>query len=306
MFYNQFKRIARSGLLNFWRSASVSLAAVITITATLFMIGGLWLGGAFLNSSLEQVKNKVDISVALKPEVSEAQAQELKKSLERLPEVKAVDYRSRVEELNDFRERNQDNDLIIQSLAEVGNPFGARLNIQAVDPARYESIANFLESDDALSAGGQTLVDQVSFKKLVVERLIAIIRTANRVALAVTLVLALLAVVVTFNTIALAIYISREEIALMKLVGAANNYVRGPFVVEGGLAGAIAAVLALALLYPATIWLRNATAGVFGGVDLAAYFSVHFVPLFLALLGIGILLGIVASYLAVRKHLNRR
>ncbi len=304
MLLTSLKRVVRWGFINFWRSAVVSLAAVVTITVTLFVIGALWLGGAFLNSSLEAVKTKVDISVALKPEATEAQAEELKAELERLPEVRQVGYSSRETELEDFKNRYQDNDLILQSLEEVGNPFGARLNIQASDPERYEAIARFLESDDALGAGGVTVVDQVSYKKNVVERLVEIISTSKRVGWAITLVLVLISLVVTFNTISLAIYISREEIALMKLVGSSDNYVRGPFVIEGSIAGLIAAVLATLLLYPATIWVRNATTGVFGGVNLVTYFLSHAVELFAGLVVIGVALGIVSSFLAVRKHLK--
>jgi cell division transport system permease protein len=282
----------------------VSLAAVVTLTVTLFVFGALWLGGAFLNSSLEAVKTKVDISVSLKPDAKEADAQELKQSLEKLPEVKSVSYRSREQEFEDFKKRNQDNDLILQSLEEVGNPFGARLNIQAIDPEHYETIANFLESDDALGQGGVTVIDQVSFKKNVVDRLVALIATSQRVALAITIVLIFISIVVTFNTISLAIYISREEIALMKLVGSSDNYIRGPFVVEGSIAGLISAALATALLYPATMWVRNVTSGVFGGVNLVSYFIEHGPVLFLLLVAIGVGLGIVSSFLAVRKHLR--
>ena len=295
----------RYGFISFWRSALVSLASVITITVTLFMVGALWLSSAYLNSSLEAVKNKVDISVAMKPNAAESEVLDLQKKLERLPEVKTVVYSSREQELADFQKRNENNDLIIQSLKEVGNPFGARLNIQAVDPSRYESVAKFLESDSVSTGSGSTIVDQVSFKKNIVDKLIKIIATAKTVGWAIVLVLIFLSVVVTFNTISLAIYVSREEITLMKLVGAGNNYIRGPFVVEGLISGAMATVLALALLYPAAIWVRNTTAGVFGGIDLVNYFLNNIIQILLLLLVVGIFLGVVSSFLAVRKHLRK-
>lgn len=289
----------RWGFINFWRSALVSLASVITITATLFVVGGLWLASIYLNSSLEDVKSKVDISVAMKPEVSENVVLAIQKKLEHLPEVKTVTYSSREAELADFEKRNENNDLIVQSLKEVGNPFGARLNIQAVDAARYESIANFLQSDDDASAA----LDQISFKKDVVDKLVRMIATAKAIGWAIMAVLLFLSLVVTFNTISLAIYVSREEISLMKLVGAGNNYVRGPFVVQGLISGTVAAILALGALYPATIWVRNTTTGVFGGLNLVTYFVSHLPQLFGLLLVVGVGLGVVSSFLAVRKHL---
>ncbi len=304
MFWTNIKRVVRWGFLNFWRSATVSFASVVTITLTLFVIGALILSGAFLNSSLAGVQSKVDISVSMKPDAQETDIVNLQKSLQALPEVKEVVYSSREAEFEDFRKQNENNDLVIRSLEEVGNPFGARLNIRALDPGRYETIAGFLKSDNALSADGDTIVDQISFKKDVVDKLIGIINTSKTVGLAIVIVLVFIAVVVTFNTIALAIYISREEISLMKLVGAGNNFVRGPFIVEGIIAGIISSLLALALLYPATIWVRNQTLGVFGGVNMVSYFLQHFAQLFLMLLTAGIGLGIVSSFLAIRKHLK--
>jgi cell division transport system permease protein len=304
MFWTNIKRIFRAGFINFLRSATVSFASIVTITLALFVIGGLWLSAAFLNSSLADVQNKVDISVSMKPAATEADILSLKKTLEAMPEVKEITYSTREQEYQDFRKRNENNDLIIRSLDEVGNPFGARLNIRAVDPGRYEPIAKFLSGGSALSTSGESIVDQVTFKKNVVDKLVKIIATAKQVGLAITLVLVLIAVMVTFNTISLAIYISREEISLMKLVGAANNYVRGPFIVEGIIAGAISTLLALILLYPATIWVRNVTSGVFGGVNLVSYFLAHFAQIFLALLAAGVILGMVSSFLAIRKHLK--
>jgi len=304
MFWTNIKRVFRSGFINFLRSATVSFASIVTITLALFVIGGLWLSAAFLNSSLVEVQNKVDISVSLKPAAAEVDILKLQQTLEAMPEVKEVTYSTREQEYQDFRQRNENNDLIIRSLEEVGNPFGARLNIRAVDPGRYESIATFLSGGSALSTNGEFIIDQVTFKKNVVDKLVKIIATAKQLGLAITLVLTLIAVMVTFNTISLAIYISREEISLMKLVGAGNNYVRGPFIVEGIIAGVISTFLALILLYPATIWVRNVTTGVFGGVNLVNYFLTHFAQIFLALLAAGVVLGIVSSFLAIRKHLK--
>lgn len=299
------KRVLRSGFINFWRTPAVSIASVVTLTVTLYVIGALVLASAYLNSALDDIRNRVDISVALKPDVTETTALELKTELERLPEVKKVEYRSREQELADFRERHKDNDLIIQSLEEVGNPFGARLNISAVDPSHYESVAKFFESDSALSSAGETIVDQVSFKKNIVDRLVNVIRTAETMGLAITLILVFISVVVTFNTISLAIYISREEISLMKLVGAGNSYVRGPFVVEGVIAGFLSSLLSLALLYPSTIWMRNETSGLYGGINMVNYFLDNFASIFLLLLASGVFLGAAASFLAVRKHLKK-
>ena len=306
MFVTNIKRVIKAGLINFWRNGSVSLASVVVITITLFVIGSIILSRAFLISSLEELKSKVDISVSFLPTVAESAVEALKQELSLLPEVKLVTLSSREAELADFKLKNKDNALILQSLEEVGNPFGARLNIVAGDPSQYESIIKFLNTKDerALAGAGKKIIDDISYKKDSADRLIKIIKLGERMGLAVSLILVFMSVIVTFNTIALAIYVSREEISVMRLVGADDTYIRGPFVIEGALSGIIGALLALGLLYPSMLWVRNVTAGVYGGVDLLAYYLVNFAPLLFMLLVIGIFLGVASSYLAVRRHLK--
>ncbi len=298
----KLRRVAWSGFLNFCRSPIVSLASVITLTVTLFVIGGLVLSNAFFRTAITEIQNKVDISVSFQQAASEARVLQLKDSLELLPAVREVIYSSPEEELADFRTRNADNQLELELLDELGNPFGARLNIRAVDPSHYESITKFLDSEDVATGGA--LLDKISFKRDIVDRLVYLVNTAKRVGFVIALTLVFLSLVVTFNTVSLAIYISREEISLMKLVGASANYIRGPFVVEGIIAGLISTLLSLLALYPATLWLRNLTSNVYGGLDLASYFSANFAGLLGLLLGSGIVLGVLSSYMATRRHLK--
>lgn len=281
------------------------MASVLVLTVTLTVFGALILSSAFLNSTLENIQQQVDISVTFIPEAEEAEVLVVKESLVALPEVTAVEYLSREQELESFRDRHKDNSLIIQSLDEVGNPFGARLNIRAADPSQYDAIAKFLNtrvSDNEAVAGA--IIDHISFKKDVVDKLLKIMAASRRLGLAIAIVLVVLSVLVTVNTISLAIYTSREEISVMRLVGAGDLYVRAPFMVEGVLAGIIASILATGLLYPAAIWVRNATTNIYGGINLVAYYLENFGQILLILFGSGILLGVIASYLAVRKYVK--
>ncbi len=303
MIFVKARRVIQSGFNSFWRSPVVSLASVFTMLVTLFVVGSLLLSNAFLNATLQTIQDQVDISVTFNPEAAETEVLALKESLTLLPEVTEVEYLSREQELQSFRERHKDNSLIIQSLDEVGNPFGARLNIKAANPSQYETIAGFLEARGG-EEGSSQLIDNVSFKKDVVDKLLKVIDSSQRIGFAVTLVLVIISILVTINTISLAIYTSREEISVMRLVGASTLYVRGPFMVEGLIAGVIAAIGAVILLYPATIWVRNATTNVYGGINLVAYYVDNFTQIFLILLASGILLGVIASYLAVRKYVK--
>lgn len=303
MIKTNIKRIIRAGFTNFWRNGVVTLASVLVLTITLFVFGSLVLGSAFLDSTLSNIQEKVDVSVSFKTDVLESEVISIQRALEALPEVESVEYISREQELSAFRERHKNNPLIIQSLNEVDNPFGARINVKATDPSYYESISQFIENRGNKESGG-TMIDQVSFKRDVVNKLLAIISSSRKMSLAVSVILILMSILVTVNTISLAIYISRDEISLMRLVGADNLYVRGPFVVEGILAGAMASFIALALLYPSTIWVRNATSSVYGGINLVSYYVDNFAQIFLVLLVSGVFLGAVSSYLAIRKYVK--
>lgn len=299
-----FKRVVRSGFVAFWRNSLVSMASILVMVVTLLLIGWLVLANAFLQSTLAEVEKRVDISVSMRTDAPEVDVLALKKSLESLPTVKKVDYKTRDQELNDFIARHKDNALIVQSLEEVGNPFGARLNVMATDPGHYDAITQFLEGDDVLSAGGQTIVDHVSFKKNVVDRLIHLIGLVKRVGSMVALLLACVSILVTINTISLAIYASREEISVMRLVGASNTYVQGPFIIEGVIAGGIAGVIATVVMYPMALWMKDAVAVLALEVDVANYYVHNFGQILLMLMVIGMVLGMIASFLSVRDQIK--
>ncbi len=111
-------------------------------------------------------------------------------------------------------------------------------------------------------------------------------------------------IAISFNTLRLAIYSSREEISVMRLVGAGKGYIRAPFIVEGVLYGLIAGIVTLLFFYPLTWWMGKATASFFGGINVFNYYVTNFGFFFLVIVGSGIILGAVASYLAVRRYLH--
>jgi len=300
----KLKRVFRSGFVGFWRNGVVSAASILTLTVTLIVIGSLFLASAYLNASLETIKNNVDISVSFKVDASEKDVLTLKNIITSLPEVKNIEYISREQELSDFRERHKDNALLVRSLDEIGNPFGARLNIKAKDPTQYESIARFLDSSTGNSELNRDIIDQVAFKKDIVDRLISLINAIKKIGFVVSLVLVFMSILVTFNTLSLTIYSSREEISVMKLVGASDNYVSGPFVVEGIIAGVVSAFISIGVLYPLVIWIKSATEGLYGGINMVAYYIDNFIQIFFALIVIGLILGIISSLLAIRRYLK--
>ncbi len=307
MLWTDIKRIVRSGTVNFSRATVVSLSSVFIFTITLFVIGSLILLNAVLSYSLEQIKEKVDVNVYFTTNAPEETILAIQASLQKLPEVAVADYTSRDEALQNFKKRHEGDYLIAQSLEELGdNPLGASLNVRAKDPSQYEGIVSFLEGGSALVKSNASYIDKINYhqNKEVIDRLNKIIAGTKKIGFAVTLALVIISILITFNTIRLAIYISREEIGIMRLVGAGNHYIRGPFLIEGVLYGVISAIITMLIFWPVTAWLGKTTTMFFGGINLFDYYTSYFFQLFFILLSSGVFLGAVSSFLAVRKYLK--
>ena len=301
------KRVLMGGAKNFARGGAVSAATVLIMTVTLGIIGSLIFLSALLSYTLDIVKDKVDVSVYFVTTASESEILEVKDQLEKLPQVANVGYTSASEALTAFRGRHANDQLTLQALDELGgNPLDASLEIQAKDPSQYESIVKFLEASPALSSDGTSIVDRINYaqNKDVIDRLSLAIRATREIGFAVIILFAVASILIAFATVRLAIYTAKEEISVMRLVGASNTYIQGPFIVTGIITGIIAATLVLLLLWPATWYAGTKTAGWFGGFDLATYYSSHFPLIFSILMLSGIGLGAVASVLAIRRYLK--
>ncbi|MFA6325184.1 MAG: permease-like cell division protein FtsX [Candidatus Paceibacterota bacterium] len=303
----KLNRIIKSGFVNFKRSGLISWAAVLVVTITLSVITTIVLLQAVLNFSLAQIKNKVDVTIYFNTNVSEEKIMALKESIEKLPEVANIDYTSDTDALKLFRERHANDYTTIQALDDIReNPLGGYLNIRAREISQYESIANFLNSEDAMVLSSASIINKVNYNqnKLVIDRLNAIISGAQKLGFLITLLLVIISIIITFNTIRLTIFISKEEIGVMRLVGASKLRVRGPFMVEGAIYGLVATVITMIIFWPATAWLgRNMTD--FFGFNIHDYYLSNFIQIFLMILLSGMLLGMISSFLAIRKYLNK-
>jgi len=180
------------------------------------------------------------------------------------------------------------------------------LSVKAKDISEYGDITNFLQSDNALSSSSVSIVDKVDYSqnKLVIDRLNALIDGSQKLGFLVTLLFVIISIIVTFNTIRLTIFISKEEIGVMGLVGASRMHIRGPFMIEGAIYGIVATLIAMLLFWPASVWLGHTMTG-FIGINMYNYYLSNFFQIFAILLVSGILLGVISSFLAVRKYLNK-
>ncbi len=298
-----FKRIIKWAFKNFKRNGWLSTATVSIMVLTLLVITLLLMVNIVANAVLENLEKKIDISVYFKLETPEEEILNVKSQLEELEEVESVVYVSQDEALIKFKERHKDNPILLQSLEELDiNPLEASLNIKAQETRQYAAINQFLEG---VYYGD--IIDKVNYmqNKEVIEKLGKIVMDVKTAGLGLTLALAVIVFLVTFSAIRLAIYSSREEIGVMRLVGATNWFIRGPFIVEGMLYGIIASVITVAFLYPLFYFISPKLSGFLPIGDIFIYFQANLLSFFLLLLGIGVILGAFSSLIAVTKYLKR-
>ncbi|MFH0755623.1 MAG: permease-like cell division protein FtsX [bacterium] len=309
MFKLTSKRILKSGLQNFFRNGFVSLSSILVITVTLFIITATLLLGGFLNYNIELIKNKVDVNVYFITTATEADVLSVKKSLESLPEVFSIEYISREQALINFKEKNKGKSLILQSLDELGsNPLGATLNIKAKDPSQYAGIAKYLDSmnDEILSQENLKIIDKVNYaqNKIIIDRLTTIVNSVNILGFWFGLIFIFISIIVTFNTIKLTIFMTRDEISIMRLVGASNTYVKGPFIISGLLCGIISVIVILIAFAIITFFTNHYYGTYFVGFNLFKYYITNFLQIFGIIFISGIILSSLSSYLAVQKYLK--
>ncbi len=312
--WTAFKRIFRGGIVGFWRNAFVSLTSVIVMTVALFMVATTLFNNHSLEVALNELQEKVDINIYFRVTAPEEDILALKGTLEGLPEVAEVTYTSRSQALEEFRARHENDELTIQALEELGdNPLGASLSVRANETSQYEGIATYLSAQQDAPASGVTIIDRINYyqNKVAISRLTEIIDNTRNDNAIKALLLIVVALFVSFNTIRLAIHNSREEIGVMRLVGASNMYISSPFVISGILQGLIAGVLVVLLLYPALVFYESAFYAFPFFAEAAGYekllfnyFVNNFANIFFIMVASGVLIGAFSSFLAVRRYLR--
>lgn len=298
-----FLRVIKYGFQTFFRNGTVSLAALLVMVWALLVFEGLLLLGVATREAVTTVQDKIDISVYFKTNVPEDAILKIERALEELPEVKAVEYISRDRALELFRERHSDPDSpVLRALEELdANPLQASLNIKANDPDQFGDIAAYFETPDIAES-----VERVSYSqvRLAIERLSKIVRVVEGFALALTIFLAFTAALVTFNTISLALYSNREEIAIMRLVGASNFFINGPYIFVGFLYGFIATFITIILTLPFLGTLSRYFGVLIPEFNLRSYFFGNILLLGGYELLFGVALSVISSVIAIRRYLK--
>jgi len=296
------KRIIKLG----WKSLSydwgVTTTTIFVLVLTVSLITSIFLLKGVSQFLIQKVEEKIDISVYFKEDVDETKIMEVRDGLLDISDDGNIQYISKDQAFQDFTKRHEQEDVLMQSLTEIGiNPFLASINIKAADPSEYEKIAQFLGNGDFIDS-----IQKVDYyeKKPVIERIFNLTSSFKQVGIALSVLLFFFSFLVVLNTTRLAIDNLREEIQVQRLVGASNWFIRGPFLVQGMIAGIVSAFIAF-VIFLSGCWLLNPNiSNLFSDLNVWKYFTDNLLSIILIQLGTGIFLGFISSFIAIRKYLK--
>jgi cell division transport system permease protein len=299
----QVRRVVRYGLQNFWRNIGLSVATTFVTMLTLVAVSLIVIINLLLGIALKSVESRVDVSVFFDPLASTDQINQTRAEVVAIQGVQHVEVISREQALQDFKSSHAQNALIVATLDELEqNPLQTTLVIYANTPDEYAHINQEL----AAKVDGQ-IIDRVNYddNRSTIERLSRISKWARTGGISASAVLGAIAILVVFNTVRLTIYSRREEIGIMKLVGATNGYIRGPFVIEGVLYGLLASFVTVSILQPLLLWVSPQVESFFGTSSAVFDFVRNNLALVIAgEVGAGVLLGMLSSSLAIHRYLR--
>lgn len=297
-------RVIKFAFQDFYRNFWLSVATISVLVLTLISVNVLLTVNVIGKVALSLVKSKIDVSVHFKPEIDESRVQTVKISLLSLPEVKDVEYVSPAQSLERFSDMYKQDELVLKSLGEVGvNPFGSTLVVRARELENYPNIMKALE-DPVLSE----MIEEKDFddRQAIIDRIEAIAKKIEWFGLGSSLLFCLITLLIVFNTIRVSIYTHRDEIRIMRLVGASNGFIRGPFYVEAILWSVLALGVTLGLMYPAVTFLQPFAQRFFGtdSVDLIGFYQANYLQVFGSQLAAVALMALVTTKMATGRYLK--
>ena len=292
---------------HFRRNWSTALGAVVTIFLSLFVIGLFVIGSVLLNRLAGDVENQVTIQAFLSDGADKSAVNAFQQKISGWDFVDDVTYKSKEEALESYREKMSDknaNDVV--AALDGTNPLPASLVITLSDPKQVENVASMIIEDSdfkSISDDAENPTRSVQYGRDTVKKLLSVTYVLRFGTIVLVGLLAFIAFVFINNTIRLAISARRREIAIMRLVGASNGFIRGPFLTEGMLEALLGSLLAILVLHGGTlIVLPRLQAGLsFLSFDIP---TVILTLTYASLVGIGCLLGLFGSAIAMRRYLR--
>ena len=292
----------RESLTGFTRHLSTALGSIITIFLSLLIIGIFLVGGRMVNNVISSVESEVSITAYVADDASDSDIQQVESYLRSLDGVASVGFTTKEQALQNFQSTSSD---IVDAL-DGSNPLPASIEIELSDPQLVEQVASDLASNSAFQRicdNPDNPDDSVRYGERSVERLFSLTNYVRYIGIALIVLLIFIAMVFINNTIRLAILARRKEIAIMRLVGASNGFIRGPFLMEGALHAIIGSLLAVGCLE----LLRNLVLPQVQGALAFLPFDLSlgtFLMIYAVLVVAGLVIGLVGSALAMRRYLK--
>jgi cell division transport system permease protein len=300
-------RIIKAGAQNFIRNATLAIAAIAVMVITLTIVLFSLITNAAFGHTIQQITDKIDVSVFLKDTVTPEQKDKLLADLNGLENVKSVSYKSKEDVLKEQQKPTDENMDLQLALAQIDNPFPATIHIKPVDPNKLQSIQEYLEQTE-VQALQSSKTSYSGDKKTALDNITQSTQFLRQAGLVGVIIFAVVSMLIIFNTIRMAIFNRRDELQIMRLLGASTSYIRGPFVVETIFYGIASAIISVAAINSLFVVAGSALAASnFGLLDISyanEYFRNNFWIILASQLGIGILIGAVSSTVATRRYLK--
>ncbi|KKQ60069.1 MAG: Cell division protein FtsX [Parcubacteria group bacterium GW2011_GWC1_38_22] len=302
MKFTKLKRTFKEGLDNFIRNGWLSFATVSVLAISLYVISVTLILGVTANIVLQNIQDKINVSVYFNPDVEESRILEIKESLVGFQEIKTIDYVSKEKALSQFKKLGEKNPSINQALDEIGeNPLLSALVIRAKNPTEYDIIVKAIKGSSFSGSIGRIDFEE---NQVAIERLTGIMKIVEQVGLTLGIVFVFIGILITFNAIRLTMYAHKQEFEIMRLVGASNIYIRMPFVFEGIFYGVVSAFVVMLALFITSKFLAPITEGSIAGGDIVSFYLSNFFIIFGSLLLSGIFLGTISGVIAIRRYLK--
>ena len=300
------RRVFTTGAHSFFRNAWLSVAATIVMTITLGCILVTLFASYTLNSTVSAFEDKIDVSIFFNNEASKEQIDQVSNALrnDSSLEVREVTYISKEEARASFEAQNKDDIKTLQAIAQATDAFPASIRVKTVDTAKLQKVVEVTRQDRY-----KEIVDKDSYKddakRTAVDRLGNIAKFLRNGGLIASIIFGSISILVILNTIRMTIFNRKDEIEIMQLIGASKWYIRGPFLVEASIYGAIAGILAVVFFYTLVIGqapkLGDYVEEISPAVSQFNEWIFMLVPITIL---IGVLIGAFSSYLAIRRHLK--
>ncbi len=294
-------RTFKEGWVIFIRNTWLSIATISVLFLSLFIIGTTLLIGMVSNELIKNIEKNVSISVYFKPDIEENRIDEIKNKIKNDKNVFSVDYISKEDALNRFSEDNKDDPVIKEALNEIGeNPLLPSLMIKTKNQSQYNELVKYIENNFSEE------INNINYDKNkdVIDRLVKIVSTVKNTGIVLGSIFILIAILITFNTIRLSLYVRKKEFEIMRLVGASNLYIKAPTIFEGMFYGFFASLLsfiAIAGIAYSGLPLLN---GLISRNNIIKFYLDNFLIIGGVVLAIGLFVGIVSSFIAIRKYLK--